>query len=79
MDSPGSGLVFLQQEITSLDSRGGRLLLLTKDREVLLIKPVSGFPRLIKDARPVITEDQEPGGDLNSPGNTPAATAGSER
>jgi hypothetical protein len=79
MDSPGSGLMFLRRDITSLDGRGDRLLLLTKDREVLLIKPVSGFPRLIKDVRPVITEEQEPGGDLHSQGNTPAATAGPEQ
>ena len=51
MDRPASGLVFLRREIVSLDSRDERLLLLTPEREVLLITPVAGFPRVIQDVR----------------------------
>jgi len=57
MDSPGSGLIFLRREIASLDSRRGRLLLLTKDREILLITPLAGFPRAVKNVRRLLTVD----------------------
>jgi hypothetical protein len=51
MDGPASGLVFLRRPVVSLDGRGDRLLLLTPEREVLLITPVSEFPRVIRDVR----------------------------
>ncbi len=54
MDAPGSGVIFLRRDIASLDSRGGRLLLMTRDREVMLISPIAGFPRVIKGARQAI-------------------------
>lgn len=57
IDGPGSGLVFLRREVTSLDGRGDRLLLMTKDREILLIKPVSGFSRVVKDVRKFLKAD----------------------
>lgn len=61
MDGVASGLVFLQRETASLDSRSERLLLMTKDRKILLITPVSGFSRVIKDVRKLATEEQEAG------------------
>jgi hypothetical protein len=49
MESPESGMVFLRRKVTSLDSRSGELVLVTKDREILLIKPVSGFSRAVRE------------------------------
>ncbi len=60
MDAPGSGLIFLRRGITSLDSRNGRLLLLTSDREILLITPVGGFPRAIKNVRRFADDERPP-------------------
>jgi hypothetical protein len=48
MNGPKSGLIFLQQKITSLDSRANRLLVLTAGREVMLIEPADGFPQLVQ-------------------------------
>jgi hypothetical protein len=60
MDAPGSGLIFLRREITSLDCRNGRLILLTGDREVILIAPVGGFPRAIQSVRRFADEARPP-------------------
>jgi hypothetical protein len=59
MAGPGAGLVFLHREITSLDSRGSRLLLMTKDREILLITPIAGFSRVVTDVRKLLEEEQQ--------------------
>ena len=73
MDAPGSGVVFLRGEFASLDSRGGRLLLLTRDREVLLIAPITGFPRVIRGVRRVAAEERAAGGTA-SPGEVESET-----
>jgi hypothetical protein len=51
IESPESGVVFLRRKVASLDSRSGELVLVTKDREILLIKPVSGFSRAVREVR----------------------------
>ena len=50
MTRPGSAWVFWPQKVLSVDCRADRLLLLTANREVYLIDPVTGFPALIDKA-----------------------------
>jgi uncharacterized protein (DUF169 family) len=61
MIEPASGLIFLRREITSLDCRGERLLLLTRDREILLVNPISALPHVITEVSKFATEEQKAG------------------
>ncbi len=73
MEAPGSGAVFLRGDIASVDGRGSRLLLLTRDREVMLISPIAGFPRVIRDVRRAIADEaaaENPGGSETGTGKT---------
>jgi len=61
MIEPASGLIFLRREVTSLDCRGERLLLLTRDREILLVNPISALPHVITEVSKFATEGQKAG------------------
>lgn len=50
MTRPGSAWVFWPQKTLSIDCRADRLLLLTAEREVYLVDPVTGFPALVDKA-----------------------------
>lgn len=60
IENPASGAVFLQGGIESIDGRSGRLVLLTSDREVLLIAPLAGFPRVVQDVRQLAAKKGRP-------------------
>jgi hypothetical protein len=60
LNGPKSGLMFLQQKIASLDSRANRLLILTAEREVLLIEPTTGFPQLVQAVQKFLKEKSQP-------------------
>ena len=52
--------MFLQQKFASLDSRANRLLILTAEREVLLIEPTTGFPQLVQAVQKFLKEKSQP-------------------
>jgi hypothetical protein len=60
IENPVSGAVFLQGAVESIDGRSGRLVLLTPAREVLLIAPLAGFPRLVQDVRQLAAKKERP-------------------
>lgn len=54
LHGPAAGSLFLRQATLSLDARDSRLLVLTADREVLLIAPIARIPRLLEEVRALV-------------------------
>lgn len=60
IENPESGALFYSGGIEAMDARGGRLLLLTKEREVLLIAPLAGLAGAVRDVHRLARDEPAP-------------------